>query len=193
MSPAPGYAYFTESPIYGGFPLLDDVPLDCLPFPVEKLPGPGVHVLTHANGTSTLQVPYQDDTSPEETGAYEFRFELAARTEGVWWHVEKLWKQHARFYFIPWAQEEEVFLVGVSLTTFELPRTAADAVSEHGDIASYPTLAWLDDVAQTVIASGAPGTGEVKVVGRDVTTPTLTAGQVLRVRYLPEYPEGVLG
>jgi hypothetical protein len=91
---------------------------------------------------------------------------------------------------VPWDQEVEPFLAGVSLSAWVLPRPTALSIldaGDHPDVTSYPILAWLDGVEQDVIATGTPGTGEVKVVGRDVTTPTLTAGQLLVVRYVPAY------
>lgn len=187
MSPELGYAYFAESPIYGTAPILDGVPWSGLPRPLRKVPSGAAHVLQHASGDVTLQLDYRDAVDPDGDSHYSWPLVVQAREEAIWWLIERLWKSRRIVYWIPWGQEEESFTAGVSLDTFRLPRIPASAVSDHPDVGSYPTLAWVDDVAQTVIASGTPGAGEVKVVGRIVTTPALTVGQVLRIRYAPAY------
>lgn len=183
----PGYVNFAESPVFGSLPILDGVQLSSMYFPVQRTPSGGAHLLEHANGAVTVQIPYYGGDQPLAKDRYEFTLNFDARDEATWWMLERTRKRREPVYFVSFDQEEELFRAGVSLTAFELPRPLASSVVTHDDLDDYTTLAWLDDVAQDVISTGTPNAGEVKVVGRDVTTPTLTAGQVLRIRYLPAY------
>lgn len=85
-------------------------------------------------------------------------------------------------------------------TQFSLSRRAAyreivDPAAGLISHASHPPRAWLDG-AEQVVVTGSPSTGEVQLpdtAGTDgrgaqwraVTTPALTAGQVLTVEYMP--------
>lgn len=190
MSPELGYAGFEDPPLFGAAPIFDGVQLTGIPLPLEKNPSWGAHLLQHASGDVTLQIDYRADVDPATLDRYEFTFPLRATDQTNWWNLERVRKGGRRVYLVTFDAEEEVFDVGVSLAAFRLPRPPASSVLSvvtFPDLASVPILAWLDDVEQDVISSGTPAEGEVKVVGRDVTTPTLTAGQVLRIRYVPAY------
>lgn len=183
----PGYAYFEESPVFGSLPLLDGVQLSSMYFPVTKTPSGGAHLLEHMNGDVTVQIPYYGSTEPLGKDRYEFGLNFDSRDEATWWLLERTRKRREPVYFVSFDQEEELFVAGVSLDAFTLPRPLASSVVTHAALDDYTPLAWLDDVAQDVVDTGTPNSGEVKIVGRDVTTPTLSAGQVLRIRYVPAY------
>lgn len=167
--------------------------------PITKTPSRPANLLEHANGAVTVQLDFTGDDQPETCDYYSWSFPLAARDAATWYLLKRVRKRGTPVTWIDWDQDEEIFVAGPSLTTFTLPRVqAVDVIPGHPDIGEVPTRAWLDGVEQTVITSGTPSSGEVKIVSRTVTTPTLTAGQVLVIRgvwahnvVVAEYPQSL--
>lgn len=161
--------------------------------PLTKEPSPGAAVLQMADGGTLYQCPLHDlaGQKPQIVSAYRWPLALQADTEAGWYLLHSVSKRGRSVELIDFDYEVESFLAGVSLTTFALPRPTAESAWASFPVADYPTQAYVNGVAQTVVAT-APSAGEVQIVGRAVTTPTLSAGDVLEVHYVAAY-QAVLG
>jgi hypothetical protein len=144
-------------------------------------------VVTMHSGRTLVQVPYLDAGQAETHGAYwRFRFSQEAFDEDDWRHLLAICHGPQPVYLIDFDAEPAVFVAGPALASFALPRPTAVSVWPGFAAVALPARAWLDGV-ELAETSAAPGAGEFRISANAVETATLTAGQVLDVRYYPAY------
>lgn len=144
-------------------------------------------IITMHSGRSLVQVPYLDAGQAEAHGAYyRFRFAHDAYEEEDWYALLAIAKGPQPVYLIDYDTEPEVFIAGPELDSFTLPRPTAVSVFPGFAAAGLGARAFLDGVELDEVA-GAPGAGEFRLTASAVEVATLTAGQVLEVRYYPAY------
>lgn len=186
MSTSGGSAKFSL-PYHLDPPWIDGSTMNDIPGPIEREPSFGANVLIAFSGTATVQLDYRGGDHPETFQHFQWPIEVQAGVEADWYLLGKLARKGWPVYFIDFGPEQEVFVAGVELTDFILPRPTAKSIMTGFPSGVYPVQAFLNEVAQTVIESGSPSAGEVKVVGAAVTAPTLSDGDELEIRYVPAY------
>jgi hypothetical protein len=186
-----GYSDWTLSP-FGRPWRIDGADLRPLGVqPHDKVPAEGAIPIAMADGRTVLQVHYRGTGDPVISGAYRWPFDLRpADDEEEHYRLRALAKLGRPVSLIDWEYEIEVFVAGDSLSSFTLPRPTAKSQWGGFPAGEYPTAAYVNGAAQAVVEV-APGAGEVQIVGSAVTTPALTAGDRLEVRYIPWYQVGV--
>lgn len=166
---------------------LDDLDLDTLGvLPFDKEPNEGLIPIPMGDGRTAIQGIWRGQGEASIGGAYRWPFVIQARSETETYKLRALAKTPRASGFIDWEYEIEVFVAGDSLTTFTLPRPTASSQWGSFPTSEYPTKAFLNGAEQTVVVT-APSAGEVQIAGSAVTTPTLTAGDILEIRYIPWY------
>lgn len=154
---------------------------------LTKTPSPGVNVIDMEDGSAVASpAQFVDNDLPETVRKYTFKVPMRAVGETAWWKLKALAGRGRPFWLIDFDYEPETFSAGPELETFRLPRATA-ASTWASFPGTYPIVATLNDVAQTVISAGTPASGEVKVLGSTVSTPGLVNGDLLVVRYVPAY------
>lgn len=144
-------------------------------------------VIRMADGRGLVQVPYLDPGKAEGRSAfYRFAFRHEALAEDDWWKLLAAAKGPAPLDLIDFGAEVEVFVAGPELASFTLPRPSAVSVWPSFPVLAYPSRAFLDGVELTEVTT-APAATEFRLTGSLVEVATLTAGQVLGVRYYPAY------
>lgn len=184
MSGGPGYwtiPPFAGKRILGGQALIETDPVRIRPR------NSGAHLLDMADGSVVIQLPFTDNDGPENPSYYEWSFEHQATEDSDFHLFEDLRSLGRAVWWVPYQIETESFVAVGGQTAFTLRRYLAVAQYPTFDTSAFPAQAFVDGVEQTVIDTGMPSVGEVKIVGRDVETPALIAGQTLRVRYFPAY------
>lgn len=178
---------FSESKPFQDDPaiVLDGVSLN-VKSQVDKTPSSGVNLLEMGDHSVVAQFDFRDSDLPETLRRYTWKFPQRAVSEAAWWKVKEISAGSSPVVLVDFDYEVEVFSAGPELETFRLYRATAKSLWS-GFPSSYPIIVTLNGVAQTVIESGTPGSGEVKVLGSTVTTPGLTVGDKLVVRYVPGY------
>lgn len=156
--------------------------------PLDKEPSPGAATIPMADGGTIYQCPLHDleGQKPPIVTAYRWPLQVQADTEEGYYLLLGLSRRGAAVELIDFDFEVESFTAGLSTTSFTLPRTPASAAWASFPTADYPTRAFVDGVEQTVVAT-APGAGEVQIVGTAITTPALSPGAILTIRYVPAY------
>lgn len=157
---------------------------------IEKTPSQGANFLEMGDHSMVIQLDFRDDDLPETLRHYTWRAQQRAVTESAWWKVKEAAAYGKPLVLVDFDYEVEVFTAGPELEVFRLPRPTAKSLWS-GFPASYPIVATLNEVAQTVIESGTPASGEVKVLGPTVTTPGLSVGDKLVIRYVPGFYVGI--
>jgi hypothetical protein len=183
-----GYDGWTRSPYHNTIRLDGQYVHEAGIVPRTKTPAAGAAMLPMADGGTLYQVPLADTTgvSPFIVSAYRWPLDLQADTEAGWFLLESCSKRGAAVELIDFDYEVESFTAGPSTTSFILPRPTASSAWAGFPTSEYPTQAYVNGVAQTVVES-APGAGEVQVVGRNVTTPALSNGDVLEIHYVAAF------
>ena len=185
-----GYPDWTLSPFGRPWRIdgADLRPLGIRPF--DKQPAEGAIPIPMADGRTVLQVHWRGAGEAVVGGAYRWPFEIRADDEAEHYRLRALAKLGRPVSLIDWEYEVEVFVAGDSLTSFTLPRPTASSQWGGFPVSEYPTKAYVNAVEQTVVAT-TPGAGEVQIAGAAVTTPALTAGDRLEIRYVPWYTVAV--
>lgn len=179
-----GYHNWEQSP-FGRSWRLDDIDLDTLGvLPFDKEPNEGLIPIPMGDGRTAIQGIWRGQGEASIGGAHRWPFVIQARYEAESYKLRALAKTPRVAGFIDWEYEVEVFVAGDTLTSFILPRPTASSQWGSFPTSEYPTRAFLNGTEQTVVAT-APGAGEVQIAGTAVTTPTLTAGDILEIRYVP--------
>lgn len=151
-----------------------------------KTPSLGANVIGMEDGSMVVQPEFRNNDLAENQRNHTFKVPQRAVSEAAWWKLKALASRGRPFWLIDFDYEMETFSAGPELETFRLPRATA-ASTWASFPTTYPIVATLNDVAQTVISSGTPATGEVKVLGSTVSTPGLVNGDLLVVRYVPAF------
>lgn len=188
MSPAGPFGFTSTKPFRaadGTLCVLDGVPLS-LRGSIIKNPGPGANLLTMGDLSKVIQNDWRDDDAPERYDSYTFKVAQRAVLEPAWWKIKSVWSRPRAVVLVDFDYEVVTFSAGPELETFPLPRATAASLYS-GFPSDYPIVALLNDVAQTVITAGTPGAGEIKVLGSTVSTPGLTSGDILEIRYVPGF------
>ena len=146
----------------------------------------GPNILRMADGSVVIQHGYKGAFS-EVAAFLRFEFDQQADQQAEWDKVDDVRALGQAVYFIPYRVETEAFIAATGDTTFSLRRVLASYAMSGFDTASYPNAATLNGVAQTIISSGTPTSGQVKLEQQTVTTPTLSASDELIVKYYPAY------
>lgn len=181
-----GLGSFVSQPFQDDPPIvLDGITINCR-VPITKNRTTGANLLGMADGSTVVQIDWRDAPLPEKVRFYEFSFAQMAVAEEAWWKLDELDGLGRPFVLIDFDYETATFSAGPELTTFKLPRATAASLWA-GFPTSYPPFITLNGDAQTVIDTGTPSTGEVKLVGSVVTTPGLANGDILKVLYVPAY------
>jgi hypothetical protein len=179
---------FTEQPIFSAPLWLAGRQLLATPAGYAKEPAlaPAALVGMHS-GRTLVQVPYLDSGQSETHGAYwRFRFQAEAFDEGDWGHLQASCHAPQPLDLIDFDAETATFVAGPELASFTLPRPTAVSVWAGFAGAGLAARAWLDG-AELAETASAPGAGEFRITASAVEVATLTAGQVLAVRYYPAY------
>lgn len=182
-----GYFGFTETKPFQDDPacVVDGVAIN-VRSELTKTPSLGANVIGMEDGSMVVQQEFRDDDLPETLRNYTFKVPMRAVNEEAWWKLKALAGRGRPFWLIDFDYEPETWSAGPQLETFRLPRATA-ASTWASFPATYPIVATLNDVAQTVISAGTPASGQVKVLGSTVSTPGLVNGDLLVVRYVPAY------
>lgn len=153
---------------------------------MTKTPSAGANVVEMFDNSRQVQLDYRDSAYPEVLQFYSFHTGQRAVTETAWWAAKEATKRGRPLVLIDYDYEVEVFIAGPELENFRLPRATAKSLWSGFPI-TYAPYVTLNGAAQTVVESGTPGAGEVKIVGAAATTPALTVGDELIVRYVPGF------
>lgn len=173
---------FAQPPVLGGVVLSVGSPL------ATRSRKAGAQLLEMANGSVVIQLPFTDVGGAENPAYREFRFDQVGVVEADWYDaVDDLLALGQSQWFIPYTVETEAFVAFGGQTTFSLTRPTAVSQYVSFDTVEFPARAFLNGTEQTVISSGTPAAGEVKIVSAAITTPALVAADRLVVRYYPAY------
>lgn len=172
---------FSGKPILGGVVLATADPLQSRPR------NNGANILDMADGSSVIQLGFSANDGPENASFWEWRFDQLGVVEGDWDAFTDKVALGRAVYWIPYQVETEAFVAVSGATSFTLRRPTAVSQYPSFNTTTFPTRALLNGVEQTVIDTGTPSAGEVKIVGTAITTPALVAADELIVRYYPAY------
>lgn len=172
---------FTEAPVLDGNRLSGG-------FRFDFTPAVPPNVLNMGKGV-VIQKPFLESDDPEDAQAYEISWLQRVNVESDWRVLRFVQAASLPVWLIPYSVEMEAFRAASGVNTWKLSRPLASAKYGSFETGSYATAAWLNGVSQTVVDTGTPTTGEIKVSGDDdVETPTLSAQDVVQVAYYPAYP-----
>ncbi len=173
-------------PLYADPPILDGVQLSQA-FAATRVPQKGhVNVLGTADLGTIVQIVYRGSVTPLGSAYYQWAWSQRASDETGWLAVQTVISRSRPVWFVPHDIVTESFEAAASQTSFTLGRYIANAKEPLFDNTSNIHRVLLDGVVQTLVASG-PSAGEAVIPGKTVTTPALTVGQKLEVRYYPAY------
>jgi len=176
---------FAESPRLDGSPLSHYILTDADKRVVLGAPS----IFRMASGIAVIQRPFVEDSQSELVRFYEWELDQEGGSyEGDWNAVTQKMARGASVTWIDFDVETEAFVLAGGSESFTLQRPTAVSVYTSFDTTSYPNVALLDGTAQTVVTTGSPTSGQVSVSGSTVVVPsTVTAGQLLELRYYPSY------
>lgn len=198
MSIRKGYLHFDEIPTLREYsnPLVDGVAIDGqMRAFSESFAAPG-SVLQAADGSHLVQYLFLDDAAPVTIQPLELPFSMLCRNETQFFRLRS-YAQSGRIvsFFFGWPHVETWLLaVNPTGTVWRSSRRNAwnGTTITH---ATHPPQAYLDGVEQTIVTSGTPTAGQVKVLTSqpsgqgyfDVTTPDVEGSELLQLLYWPEY------
>lgn len=172
---------FTEAPVLDGNRLSGS-------FRPVFTPTTAPHILNMGKGI-VVQKPLLEDDDPEDAHVYEIAWPQRVSVESDWRVLRQVQALGLPVWYIPYSVEMEAFIAAVGANTWKLSRPLASAKYASFETGTYASAAWVDGVAQTIVDTGTPTSGEIKISGDDdIETPSLTAGQKVTVAYYPAYP-----
>lgn len=186
---------FTQ-PLHAEAIILDGIQLDGAMAYTRQTRGAAVSVLETVNRGSIIQMRYTEAGASLVGGYYNFSWNHRAEDEASWNVIRSVINRGRSVWMVTYDTAFEAFEAAAADTEFTLRRPIADTTKAPPfDPLNFKNEVYLDGVAQTIVTTP-PGAGEVTISERTVTTPALSGGEVLEVRYYPAYavflPDGNL-
>jgi hypothetical protein len=179
---------FTQ-PIYSRSPILDGVELNALFGSWEKSPlAASVFPLQMGDGRAIVQSVARTTNDPEAPVAWQWVLPDEATTEADWQQIEAVMSRGRVVSWIPHDYETETFVLPAGARTITLRRATAVSVYPSFPVGALADSVTVDGVAQTIVDTGTPASGEVRLEADELEVPSDTsAGAVLVLRYYPAY------
>ncbi len=181
-----GPADFVQ-PLYGERPILDGVVLDAAVALRRSPVASAASLLEMFDGSTVIQLDYHGPGEPENAAYYQWEWTQRAADEVVWNLIERVRARGRPVWFVPYDIVMDLFRASAGQTAFSLRRFRAKDKAPSFDDVAFPAKAFRNGTEQTIVAT-APTAGQVQIVGKAVTTPSLGAGDELEIRYYPAYP-----
>lgn len=185
-----GPANFSQ-PIQAQSVVIDGVVYDEIPDLKKSPTSAGAHIFEMADASRNVQIPFLELAESISPQWYEFAWTQQADLEAEWFAVDALRASARIVWLVPYTVEVEVFRLAAGANTMRLARPIAPSQYSSFEVGLYPDKAFLNGVEQTVVGTSPPSASEITVGatadGDDVETPTVSAGDLLEVRYYPAY------
>lgn len=184
-----GAAHWTQ-PEFADSPWLDGVQLSALWNAIdERIAGGPATLARMGDGQAVVVRRLRTTTDPEVDADYEWVIQDGALSESDWRHIDRVQAKNAFVWWVPPRTETVTYIVPVDGTqTITLQRPDAAYAFSAFDRDQHPATARLDDVAQTVVHTGTPASGEVKIEDFSLVLPSdVTAQQVVTITYYPAF------
>lgn len=176
-------------PLYSTEAVLDGVVLSALFGSWEKTPlSASVFLLIAGDGRGMVQSVARDVDDAEAPVSWQWAIPDEAVSEADWQKIEGVMSRARVVNWIPYDYETETYVLGAGARTITLRRPTAVSVYGSFAVATYPDSVTVDGVAQDIVDTGTPASGEVRLEGSELEVPSDTAaGAVLVLRYYPAY------
>lgn len=170
-------------------PILDGVELGFLSQSVEKVPlGASVFPFTMGDGRGVVQSVARTIDDSEAPVSWQWTIPDQATSEADWQQIEAVQARARVVSWIPYDYETEVFVLAAGARTITLRRPTAVSVYPTFAVGTYPDSVTINGVAATIVGTGTPTTGQVRLEAAELEVPSDTAaGDVLVLRYYPAY------